>query len=441
MTVAGNGDLWRRQTASQRQNRESAQERMIESEQRGQPGLAPVVSGVGIGLFVMWLAALNLRTGLIGVGPILSRLTDDLGLSQTQGSFLVALPTALMGLAAIPGGRLADRFGSRRLLTVSLFMVAIAGGLRAVAPGYLVLIVLTILFGAAIGIAQPALPRLGRALIPTRVGFATGVYAGGFFAGSVLAAFLTGPVLLPLSPNDSWRFPLAVWGALGLIGAMVWVTSLSRWRVNEIFARARSSEPATRTSWTPWRDRPSWVVAGVFAGQGLAYYLLVAWLPSVYEQEGISDATAGGLFAVFNLATFPAMVGLPILSDRIGSRRIPTFAASAIFLVGALGLSFAPVSAYWIWLWPLLAGFGVAGVFGMGLLMPADVAPPGATGVAAGMVLGVGYLGSALGPVIGGLVRDVTGSFEAALTMLPLLALAMMALAIGSPQPNSRKAG
>lgn len=404
---------------------------------------ATAAGSIGLGLVVMWLAALNLRTGMIGVGPILSRVTDDLGLTQTQGSLLVALPPALMGLAAIPGGRLADRFGSRAILTAGLLLVAIAGGLRAMAPGYVLLVALTIIFGAAIGVSQPALPRLARALAPSRIGFATGIYAGGFFAGSVLAAFLTGPVLLPLSGGDSWRFPLAVWGFLGLVSFGVWTFSLSRWHIVETrTGRAPGpSQQPTGANWSPWRDRPTWIVAGVFAGQGLVYYLLIAWLPSVYEQEGLSDATAGALFAIFNVATFPAMVGLPPLSDRLGSRRMPTAMASLILFAGALGLAAFPVAPILQWIWPALAGFGLAGLFGMGLLMPADVAPPGATGAAAGMVLGVGYLGSALGPVIGGAVKDVTGSFEAALLMLPVLALAILVLALRSPTPNMRRGG
>ena len=62
--------------------------------------------------------------------------------------------------------------------------------------------------------------------------------------------------------------------------------------------------------------------------------------------------------------------------------------------------------------------------------MPVDVAPPGKTGTAAGMVLCVGYLASAAGPVIGGAIKDATGSFERALLLLPVLAVGMIVLAM-----------
>jgi CP family cyanate transporter-like MFS transporter len=129
------------------------------------------------------------------------------------------------------------------------------------------------------------------------------------------------------------------------------------------------------------------------------------------------------------------MVGLPLISDRLGSRKVPTLVAASSLLIGALGLALFATTPYLLWIWPVFCGFGVAGLFGMGMLMPVDVAPAGKTGSAAGMVLCVGYLASAAGPVIGGVIKDATGSFERALLLLPILAIAMIAIAFFAPRP------
>lgn len=394
----------------------------------------------GLALGLLALVAFDLRTGLIGVGPILPDVTDDLGLSHTQSSLLVALPTALMGLSALPGGRLVDRFGPRTILTAGLALVALAGGLRAAAGSYPLLILLTAMFGIGIGIAQPGLPRLALALSPSNAGRATGVYAGGFFFGSVVASFVT-PLLLGTSDATSrWRLPLAVWGVIAAISLVVWVVGLRWWSAPETRpSHQRPTNDQPTAAWSPWRDRRVWIVTLVFSGQGLAYYLLLAWLPSVYQDDGLGGRTAGLLFALYNLSTFPAMVGLPLLSDRIGSRRIPTLVAAVTLLIGSLGLATMATTPGVMWLWPILSGFGVAGLFGMGLLMPVDVAPPGRTGAAAGMVLFVGYLASAAGPVIGGSVKDATGSFERALLLLPVLAVTMIVVATMAPAPHAAR--
>ena len=50
------------------------------------------------------------------------------------------------------------------------------------------------------------------------------------------------------------------------------------------------------------------------------------------------------------------------------------------------------------------------------------------------MVLAIGYAASALGPVIAGVVRDVTGSFDATLLLLPAIGGLMIALSALAPE-------
>ena len=109
-------------------------------------------------LALAWLAAFNLRSGFIGIGPVLPALTVDLGLSFAQASFLVAVPTLMMGLMAVPGGALVDRWGPSPVIAIGLTLVAVGGGLRAFAPGFVLLLAVTFLFGAGIGLSQPSLP-------------------------------------------------------------------------------------------------------------------------------------------------------------------------------------------------------------------------------------------------------------------------------------------
>ncbi|MCC6944436.1 MAG: MFS transporter, partial [Thermomicrobiales bacterium] len=155
------------------------------------------------------------------------------------------------------------------------------------------------------------------------------------------------------------------------------------------------------------------------------------------EEHGLNDNQIAILLAVFNMATFPAMVGLPILSDRIKSRRIPTLAASIIFLIATTGLALNPTGSPMQWIWPIGAGFGLAGLFGMGLLMPADTAKEGKTGQTAGMVLAIGYVASGIGPVIAGAIEDLTGSFDLALQMIPFVAVVTILLAFRAPPPRT----
>lgn len=397
--------------------------------------------GPVIVLFLSWLVAFNLRSGFVGLGPALPDLTRDLGLTFAQSSILVSVPTLLMGLLAVPGGLLADRWGAVRAIALGTTLVAIGGGARALTLNYWVMATITVLFGAGIGLAQPSLPRLMRARFPRRLGLTTGVYASGLVCGAIVGAVLSALLLAQGGDEHAWRTPIVTWGVSAAVAAVIWCLIMRPWEapLDRISSALTTQERGG--AWSPWKDRRAWVAAFIFAAQGMAYYLLIAWLPAVYAEDGSNAALTAALSGVFNASTLPGILLFPIWSDRLRQRRLPVIAAAVLFTIGVTGLMLAPLAEPLRWVWPALAGAGVAGVFGMALVMPADLAPAGRTGRAAGMVLAVGYAGSALGPIAAGLVRDLTGSFAASLILLPVVGIAMTIAAFATPEMPGRASG
>jgi len=387
----------------------------------------------GAFLSLIWLVALNMRSGLIVIGPVMPGMRGDLVLTATTAALLVSIPTLMMGLTASPAGELADRWGPTRTVLLGLGLVALGGGLRGLATDWTSLLLCTVLFGIGMGVTEPALPRLARGLYPHRVGFATGVYGSGFIVGAILVSFVTVPFERLFAPEAGWRESLLLWGAVGLLTMLVWLIAVRplAWSGTSLDDDAEAEEDVVY--WHPWRDRRMWLVAGLFGSQGIAFYLLAAWLPAVYGDLGVRSATSVALFTAFNVVTFPAVLLFPMVSDRMESRRIPNLVASVMVLIGGLGLLLAPVAPGLIWVWPLLCGAGIAGLLAMALLLPADVAPRGRVGAAAGMTLAIGYCASALGPLIAGKVYDVTGSLRTALIVLPVVGIAMAVLSIACP--------
>lgn len=393
--------------------------------------------GPAVVLILSWLVAFSLRSGFVGLGPALPALTADLGLTFAQASALVSAPTLLMGLLAVPGGILTDRWGPARVIILGLALVALGGGLRAASPGFAVILIISVVFGIGIGISQPPLPRLMRTWFPRRIGVTTGVYASGIVCGSIFGSAVSGLLMVRAGGDHAWRAPVALWGIIAGITLVIWVLGMQPWQKPEPATIARAmptSAEAVAAAWSPWRDKLAWISAAIFAAQGLVYYLLVAWLPAIYGEAGADATATTALFTVFNASTLPGILLFPIWSDRLHRRRPPTFIASLLFLIGVAGLLFVPFAEPWHWLWPALAGSGVAGVFGMSLVLPADIAPRGRTGTAAGMVLAIGYAASALGPVIAGVVRDLSGSFAATVSLLPAVGVVMILLALLTPE-------
>ena len=169
--------------------------------------------GTAVVLALAWLVAFNLRSGFIGLGPALPALTVDLGLSFAQAGFLVAVPTLMMGLMAVPGGALVDRWGPARVITAGLALVAVGGGLRAIAPEFVLLLALTFLFGAGIG-SRSHRCRGSCAHVSAASGCDDGGLRFGLVTGSIIAASLTGPILDRIGEPAAWRLPLLLWGML-----------------------------------------------------------------------------------------------------------------------------------------------------------------------------------------------------------------------------------
>ncbi|MEZ4563530.1 MAG: MFS transporter [Thermomicrobiales bacterium] len=385
-------------------------------------------------LLLSWFIAFNLRSGFVGLGPALPDLTLDLGLTFAQSSLLVSAPTLLMGLLAVPGGAMADRWGAVRTIALGTALVAIGGGARALTLNFGLMAAITIVFGAGIGLAQPSLPRLMRARFPQRLGVTTGVYASGLVCGAIVGAVLSAYVLERGGDEHAWRTPIATWGMLAAFAAVIWCLIMQPWKAPEDRLPQEQLARKAASDWSPWMDRRAWIAAFIFAAQGMAYYLLIAWLPAVYAENGGDAAVTAALAGLFNASTLPGILLFPIWSDRLGQRKLPTIMASVLFTIGVAGLTLAPLAEPLHWIWPALAGAGVAGVFGMALVMPADLAPTGHTGRSAGMVLAVGYAGSALGPIAAGLARDLTGSFHASLILLPIVGITMTIAAFATPE-------
>jgi len=364
-------------------------------------------------LAALFLATLALRPQLVGVGPLIPTIQVDLGISHGVAGLLGTIPVLLMGLFAPLGPWVAGRIGPRRAVALCLAAVVVFGLARAVAPGALPVVVMTIGIGIGMGTAGALLPIVVKLRVADLPALATGAYAAGIVAGSLVAAAVAVPLAVLAG---GWRAPLVVFALAAAVSLAVWLVLLP--------ADPPENRATGRPPRLPWTNPTAWVLVGVFGAQSLLYYSAVSWLPAVYVERGWSEASAGGLIAVMHLVGLVTGVGLPLVADRVGSRRSQLTVVAAVSLAGFLGFAAAPDGA---WVWAVLLGFGLGAVFPLVLTLPVDVAD-GAAGVgatAALMLLG-GYVVSSIGPVGLGMLRDATGAYAVSLWLLVGLAAVLV---------------
>jgi MFS transporter, CP family, cyanate transporter len=356
-------------------------------------------------LVALFLAAVALRPQLVGVGPLLPSIESDLGVSHAVAGLLGTIPVLCMGLFAPSAPFLSGRIGTRGAIGAALGLVGVFGVARALVPGAVGVILLTIPLGIGMGLAGAMLPVVVKERFADKPGFATGAYATGIVIGAAVAA----AVAVPLAhAANGWRAPLLVIGGVSTGLAVLWL-----WLTRTEPVHVRTDVRPLRL---PLRDPLGWRLVAGFLLMSFVFYGLNSWLPDAYVERGWSQSAAGDLLAVLNTVTIPVGFTIAWAADHLGTRRRWLMGASTLQLATLLGVVLLPGAG---WLWAVLLGLSIGPLFPLTMTLPLDAAKePAQVAALTGMMLGVGYTLSSGGPLALGAVRDLTGGFSAVLWML-----------------------
>jgi len=370
-----------------------------------------------IGLLVaVALAALSLRPQLVGLGPVLPRAQDALGVSHSVAALLGAIPVIGMGVFAPAAAPLAARVGAIRAVTVALALIAGGGIGRAILPGAFAVIALTIPIGIGMGLGNALMVVAVKERFADRPVLVTGLYASGIQIGAAIAAGLSVPLA---DAGGSWRTPMLVF-SLAAAASLVWWLAATH---------GGGPRPVGKRAHFPLRRPVAWLLVSLFASTAFVYYGYAAWLPDAFTEHGWSDSRAGQLLLVINTVAIVTSVLVTLVGDRFHwSRRALLVPPCILYAVGAIGIALDPAHAV---LWAFVVGCGNGAIFPLMMTLPLDAAdkPEEVAGVV-GMMLGIGYCIGALAPLALGALRDVTGSFAVGLWVIA--GAAVMSLICGA---------
>ncbi|WP_181274406.1 MFS transporter [Brevibacterium oceani] len=384
------------------------------------------------------ILALNLRTPIIAPTAILPRIQEGTGFSTAGLGMLTGLPVLLFALATPLAGRLITRLGAEATVLSCLTGVLVGTVLRSVGPGWLVLVG-TGIIGLAITLGNIVVPVIIRREVPwEQVAMVTGLYSAMMNIGSMATLIGTGP----MAAAFGWRWALAVWGVLALIGLGFWML-LIRTRVRREGAARRATEAAEHSTGTdestgteaaapaakvPWSQAPA-AFRGIiallivtFSGQSIAYYTTTTWLPSyLADTIGLAPAAAGSTASLFQIAAILGAFGVPLLAAK-SKPWAPVAIVAVLWLSLPVGLLLAP-GAYG--LWAITGGIAQGGGFTAIFSIIARTAGSDAqTASASARVQGGGYLAATLAPPFAGWLNTVTGGWTAPLMLILAATLA-----------------
>ncbi|WP_461188579.1 MFS transporter [Arthrobacter sp. Z4-13] len=364
---------------------------------------------IGVAFIGVLLIAVNLRVSFVSVGPVLANISTDLGLSSTAAGFLTGLPLIAFAVFSPVAPRFASRLGLDRALWMSLLILTSGILLRSLpVPGFIW--AGTALIGLAIAFLNVLVPSLVKRDFPLRVSQLTGSYTATQAAFAAMGAAVVVPVA-QTSPAG-WRLALGIWVGLALVAMAVLLPWLRRHKSGTV--NATTPKVSYRS---PWTSALGWQVTIFMGLQSIAFYVLMAWLPTIEQSRGVSATTAGIHLSVFLLISVFASLAAGGVLHRGSDQRLVSFSSGAVMVVTFLGLALAPDL---VLLWVLLGAIGCGSliVIALSLFSLRTVSYPQAASLS-GMAQSVGYGLAAVGPVMFGGLRDVSGGWT-----LPLLVTA-----------------
>ena len=365
------------------------------------------------------LVAIDLRPGITAIGPVLPTIIDEFQLSHTVASLMTSIPDLLMGTLALPTPWLVRRFGINPVLQIALGILCIAMIARAFSPNTATLLGSTVGVGAGIAIAGALFGGLIKTRFATRVAFIMGLYTTAISIGSALSAGTTG--WLAQTVGLGWRTSTGIWSIFGIVAMISW------WFATRHEPKVvNTTAPATSIfAGLPFRNKTAWLIALYFAGVNFLFYSVLTWTAPMYQEIGLSAATAGLVLASFTIAF---MFSSPLIGifSKSTDRRVWLAGAAAVTAAGLIGLVAAPDALPFVWL-PLCA-IGLGAAFTLAMTLPLDnTHTADEANRWNAFNLTVGYLIAATGPLLTGYLRDVTGHFAVPFALLAGVALLMLA--------------
>lgn len=373
-------------------------------------------------LIAILLISLNLRPAITAVGPLVSEIRLDTGLSSSAIGLLTTLPVLAFGLISVLTPLFTRKIGTEGTMLLALTLLTCGIFLR-IHPTVLALYSGTILLGIGIALGNVLLPGIVKKQFPERAGTMTGIYSAALGVGATVASGAS----VPLSETYGlgWRWALGVWGFLAIIALIFWLPQM---RANIPIILKKGFRESLRQLGS---SKLAWHVSIFMGVQSLTFYTLIAWLPDILIERGLTAGEAGWQLAMMQGVGIASTLIFPAWASKIKEQKKPVILLVVIEIIALIGLSIPSIgfTSFWV----ALMGFALGGSFGLALLL---IVLRSRTTTSAnelsGMSQSVGYTLAATGPVLFGALFDWFNNWIIPLIFLFIIALIKLWSGVGA---------
>jgi sugar phosphate permease len=373
----------------------------------------------------------------VNIGMALPSMSKDLGLSPSQGGFIAGVFFWGYLLSFLAAGWLAPRFGARRTVLGALVAWGLFAMLTGLATNFTELALMRFMLGLCEGPVWTSLALLlsqwflkserGRAFGLWNLSIPFGALLSGPISGFVLT-YTNWHVMLVLEGIPAWIWAVVWWRAIPeSVEHADWLPPAERQRLSTRLAAEQAEFAQARAS-ADWRGmfrQPAvWLLLCAFSLNNMVNYGFTLWLPTVIKAASSANiGNVGLLSALPYIASILGVILVSYSSDRFHERRM--HAGFPLLMVGALLFVGSQAGAHSIAV--QIAAFTLIGFF-MFMTLPlisalsTDYLPRQWAIPSIAFTGGLGNLfGGFVGPILVGRMKEITGDFSLAFTVLGVL--------------------
>ena len=377
----------------------------------------------------VWLIYFSFGLTVAAMAPLVPAICSDLEISYgAMGAVLGAWPFVYI-LSALPCGMLLDRIGPRKALFVAAAIMALSGFLRSFSDTYLIMILAVAVFGLGGPLISIGAPKLIAFLFEGKDrGLAMGIYITGPGVGAVVALSITNSFLFPIF-DYSWRSVIGAYALFTISSGCIWLllSSNQLGRLVESTMQAASTSPIGETFRNLASIRSVQIVLAMSVGIFFFNHGLNNWLPEIIRSKGLSFAEAGYWAAIPTTVSIMSALLIPRLATA--ERRMLVMGLLIVCAGGAtILLHTAPGLQLAFGL--CLQGLARGAMMTVALLMLVEIpnVGPKRAGTAGGLFFTAAEIGGVTGPLVIGLLHDLSGGFSISLTMLSFICFLLLVL-------------
>lgn len=346
----------------------------------------------------------------------------------------------LEGLFAVALGKLTDRFGPRTVIATSGLIFGFGYFLMSrVSSLWQLYLFYPLIVGIGASSGNVSLLSTVTRWFVKRRGLMSSIVKVGTGAGIFIMPLVASWLIL----SYGWRNAYLVLSIVGVVGIVAVAQFLRRdpgqmglqpygmfdanGNISELTASVQLSlRDAIRT-------RQFWAVSAVYFIAWYATQSVMIHIVPYAIDSGIAVAPAASIVAVVGAVSIAGRLAMGSIGDKVGNRR----ALIVCFMVLIVALSWLQLAngLWMLYLFAVVYGFAHGGFFAVMSPLVAELFGTMSHGVNLGMVLFLGQIGGAIGPVVTGRIFDVARSYQLAFLILIAASVGALILSIMQIKP------